>query len=183
MEFWDRYLFLRHIAAALAQGMFVALVLPLLSMLLFQEPLLPTLALIGSGLVIEYGAAPVGIALGLSPLFVFWVLMCTEIGIFIGLFDIFDAVGHTWHPAADFLAGTHQLVHQNSLAERYGILGLVPCEILIGVYANAPVSWVLGWHKERSLAFTMIGYIPCLVLSILATIGLLGMYFPGLVHP
>ena len=183
MEFWDRYLFLRHIAAALAQGVFVALVLPLLSMLLFGYPLMATLALIGSGLVVEYGAAPVGIALGLSPLFVFWVLICTEIGIFIGLFDIFDAVGHTWPPAADFLARTKQLVHRNSLAERYGILGLVPCEIIIGVYANAPVSWVLGWHKVRSLIFTMAGYVPCLVLTIFATIGLLTLYFPGLVHP
>jgi uncharacterized membrane protein len=183
MEFWDRYLFLRHIAAALVQGVFIALVLPLLSMILFGYPPMPTLALIGSGLVVEYGAAPLGIALGLSPLFVFWVLMCTEIGIFLGLFDIFDAVGHTWRPAADLLAGTRQFIHQYSLAERYGILGLVPCEILIGVYANAPVSWVLGWHKERSLAFTMAGYIPCLVLTILATIGLLAMYFPGLVHP
>jgi hypothetical protein len=183
MEFWDRYLFARHIAAALAQGVFVALVLPLLAMLLFQEPVMPTLALIGSGLVIEYGAAPVGIALGLPPLFVFWVLICTETGIFIGLYDIFDAVGHTWPPAADFLARTQQFLQKNPVAGRYGILGLVPCEILIGVYANAPVSWVLGWRRERSLAFTMIGYVPCLVLSILATIGLLGMYFPGLVYP
>ena len=41
MEFWDRYLFARHIAAALAQGVFVAFVLPLLAMLLFQEPFVP----------------------------------------------------------------------------------------------------------------------------------------------
>jgi hypothetical protein len=183
MEFWDRYLFLRHIAAALVQGVFVALVLPLLVMFLFQEPFVPTLALIGSGFVIEYGAAPVGIALGLPPLFVFWVLTCTEIGIFIGLYDIFDAVGHTWPPAADILAGTQQFLQKNPVAGRYGIFGLVPCEILIGVYANAPVSWVMDWNKLRSLAFTMAGYVPCLVLSILATIGLLGMYFPGLVHP
>jgi hypothetical protein len=183
MEFWDRYLFLRHIAAALARGVSVAFVLPLLSVLLFKEPLMPTLALIGSGLVIEYGAAPVGIALGLSPLFVFMVLLCTEVGIFIGLFDIFDSVGHTWHTAADLLVRTKQFIHQHSLAERFGILGLVPCEILIGVYANAPVSWVLGWHRERSLALTMAGYIPCLVLTILGTIGLLARYFPGVVHP
>jgi hypothetical protein len=109
--------------------------------------------------------------------------MCTETGIFIGLFAIFDAVGHTWPPAADFLVRTKQFIHQYSLAERYGILGLVPCEILIGVYANAPVSWVLGWHKERSLAFTMAGYVPCLVMSILATEGLLALSFPGVVHP
>ena len=83
MEFWDRYLFLRHIAAALVRGVVIAIVLPLVPALLFGYPLVPTFALIGSGFLLEYGAAPVGIALGLSPLFVFWVLVCTEIGIFL----------------------------------------------------------------------------------------------------
>jgi hypothetical protein len=41
---------------------------------------------------------------------------------------------------------------------------------------------MLGWHKYRSLAFTMAGYVPALILTILATIGLLGMYFPRLVN-
>ena len=182
MEFWDRYLFLKHIAAALARGVFIAIVLPLIPVLLFGYSLMPTLALIGSGFLLEYGAAPVGIALGLSPLFVIWVLVCTETGIFLLLFDIFDSVGHTWPPVAGLLETTRQFIHRHSFAERYGILGLVPCEIIIGVYANTPVSWVLGWNRYRSLAFTMIGYIPCLILTVLATIGLIGMYFPGMVH-
>ena len=180
--FWSRYLFLQHIMAALARDVLIAIILPLLPAILLVYPLIPTLAVIGSGFLLEYGAAPVGIALGLPPLFVFWILMCTEIGIFLGLFDIFDSIGHTWSPVADFLEKIRHFVHQSTLTERYGILGLIPCEILIGVYANAPVSWVLGWDKYRSLACTMAGYIPSLVLTILATIGLLGMYVPGLVH-
>ena len=80
IEVWNRYLFLRQIIAALAWGTLIAIVLPLISAVLFGAPLLPTLTVIGSGFLLEYGAAPVGIALGLTPLFVFWVLMCTEIG-------------------------------------------------------------------------------------------------------
>ena len=182
MESWDRQTFPRHIAAALGKGVLLALVLPLLPVLFLGLPLTPTLALIGSGLVIEYGAAPVGLALGLSPAFVFCVLLCTETGIFLGLFDTFDAIGHTYAPVTRFLEKTRQLVHRSATIERYGIAGLIPCEVIIGVYANAPVSWVLGWQKYRALAFTMAGYIPSLVVTILATIGLLGMYFPGLVH-
>ena len=183
MELWDRYLFLKQSAAALARGVFLALVLPFIPAILLGYPLMPTCALIGSGLIIEYGAAPVGIALGLSPAFVFFVLICTECGIFIGLFDIFDSIGHSWPPAADFLAKTKTSLHRSSLAEKYGILGLIPLEIVIGVYANAPVSRVLGWDKYRSLAVTMAGYIPCLALTILATLGLIAMYFPGSAHP
>jgi hypothetical protein len=180
--FWNKYIFLRRFMAALGQGVLIAIILPLLPAILFGYPLMPTLALIGSGFLLEYGAAPVGIALGLTPLFVFWVLMCTEIGIFLGLFDIFDSIGHTWPPVANFLEKTRHFFYQSTLFERYGILGLVPCEIIIGVYANAPASWVLGWDKYRSLAFTMAGYIPSLVLTIFAAIGLFSMYLPGLVH-
>jgi hypothetical protein len=183
MEAWDRATTLRHITAALGKGIFIAVLLPILSAILFGIPLMPTLALIGSGLIIEYGAAPVGITLGLSPLFVFYVLMCTETGIFLGLFDIFDTIGHTSAPVAGFLDRTRESVHRHSLTERYGILGLIPCEIIIGVYANAPVSWVLGWRKDHSLIITMAAYGVCLILTILATVGLLQAYFPGLVHP
>lgn len=182
MVFWNRYLFLRQVLTALGQCILVAIVLPLLPAILFGFPLIPTIALIGGGFLVEYGAAPVGLALGLTPLFVFWVLMCTETGIFLGLFGIFDSIGHTWPIVANFLEKTRTRVHRYAFAERYGILGLVPCEIVIGVYANAPVSWVLGWGKYRSLAFTLAGYIPSLVITILASIGLLGTYFPGLVH-
>ncbi|MGA2122667.1 MAG: hypothetical protein ABSG49_11620 [Methanoregula sp.] len=182
MESWDRHTFPRHIGAALGKGVLIALILPLLPVLFLGFPLAPTLALIGSGLLIEYGAAPVGLAFGLPPLFVFYVLMCTETGLFLGLFDIFDTIGHTYAPVTRFLEKTRQAGHQSAAVERYGILGLIPCEIIIGVYANAPVSWVLGWPKYRSLLFTMAGYVPSLILTILATIGLLGIYFPGLVH-
>jgi len=183
MESWDRNTVLRHIGAALGRGVLFAIVLPLVPVLLFAIPLAPTLALIGSGLIVEYGAAPVGLALGLSPVFVFYVLMCTETGIFLGLFDIFDTIGHTYAPAAQFLEKTRQWARQSAGMERYGILALIPCEILIGVYANAPVSWVLGWREDRALLVTLAAYGIALAVTIIATAGLLRMYFPGLVQP
>lgn len=183
MELWDRQTFLRHMVAALGRGVLVAIILPLIPVLLFPIPLTPTLALIGSGLVIEYGAAPVGIALGLSPLFVFYVLMCTETGIFLGLYDIFDTIGHTYEPVTRFLEKSRQYVHQSASVEKYGILSLIPCEILLGVYINAPVSWVLGWREDHALFITLAGYCGALGITIFATLGLLRMYLPGLVHP
>ena len=182
MDLWDRATTLRHITAALGRGIFVAILLPLLPVILFGIPLMPTLALIASGLVIEYGAAPVGITLGLPPLMFFYVLMCTETGIFLGLFDIFTTIGHSSARVAGFLEGTKEFVHRHSLAGRYGILGLIPCEVLLGVYINAPVSWVLGWNEYKSPLITMAAYVVCLVITILATMGVLQMYFPGMVH-
>jgi hypothetical protein len=183
MESWDRTTILHKSGSALGRGILLILILPLLPALVLGYPLMPTLAMIGSSLIIESTAAPVGIALGLSPLFVFYVLICTESGIFLCLYDIFDTIGHTSAPVARFLEKSRQYAHSSATVEKYGILGLIPCEIIIGVYANAPLTWVLGWREDHALALTLIGYVPLLVITIWITIGVLQMNLPGLVLP
>jgi uncharacterized membrane protein len=183
MESWDRKTILKKTGSALGRGILLILILPILPALLLGYPLVPTLAMIGSSLVFESTAAPVGIALGLSPLFVFYVLLCTESGIFLCLYDIFDTVGHSSPRVAQFLERSRQYAHGSPTVEKYGILGLVPCEILLGVYANAPVSWALGWREDHALLLTIVGYLPQLVITIWISVGLLQLNIPGLVHP
>jgi uncharacterized membrane protein len=183
MESWDRKTILQKSGSALGRGILLILILPLLPVLVFGYPLMPTLAMIGSSLILESTAAPVGIALGLSPFFVFYVLVCTESGIFLCLYDIFDTVGHSSAPVARFLEKSRHVAHRSATVERYGILGLIPCEILIGVYANAPLAWVLGWREDHALVFTLIGYLPLLIITIWISIGLLQLNLPGLVLP
>jgi len=183
MESWDRKTILQKTGAAFGRGILIILVLPLLPALLLGYPIMPTLAMIGTSLIIESTAAPVGIALGLSPYFVFYVLVCTESGIFLCLYDIFDTVGHGSPRVAAFLERSRHYADGSPVMKKYGILGLVPLDILIGVYANAPVAWVLGWREDHSLILTLIGYLPQLVITILISIGLLHFTIPGLVLP
>jgi uncharacterized membrane protein len=183
MELWDKSTFLRHITAALGRGILVAVVIPLAAAVLLGNPAGPVLALIGSGLVIEYGAAPVGIALGLSPLLVFFILLCTETGIFLGLYDIFDSVGHTYAPVMRFLEKSRGYARSSAMIERYGILGLVPCVILVGVYVNAPVAWLLGWREDHALLVTIAGYALALAVTVWAATSLVQAAVLGLVIP
>ena len=178
MEPGNVSVFLRQLARALARCILVAVLLPLIPVLLFGVPLAPTVTVITSGFIIEYGAAPIGLALGLSPPVVFYILMCTETGIFLGLYDIFNTIGETSAPVARLLEKTHQYSHSSAGVERYGILALIPCEILLGVYVCAPVSWVLGWQENRALIVTMAGYIVALVITILLTMGLFRVFLP-----
>lgn len=183
MELMDRYTFLRHMLTALAKGILVAVVLPLLAALVMHIPAGPVLALIGSGLIIEYGAAPVGLALGLSPGFVFFVLVCTAIGIFLCLYDICESVGRTWEPVQRFLEKSRRFASDSALVGRYGILGLIPCVILFGLYVNAPVAWLLGWGKYPALILTTAGFALALAVTVLAGTSLLEAAVPGLVSP
>ncbi len=183
METWDRRTILRKIGAAFGRGILFILVLPLVPALVLGYPVMPTLAMIGSALIIESTAAAVGIALGLSPYFVFYVLVCTETGIFLCLYDIFSTIGHSSPRVGRFLDRSQHYADDSPALKKFGILGLIPLEILIGVYANAPVAWALGWREDRSLALTLIGYLPPLVITIWISLGLLQIGFPGLVSP
>jgi hypothetical protein len=183
MESWDRKTIIRKTVSALGRGILLILVLPLGAAFVLGYPLMPTLAMIGSSLVIESTAAPVGIALGLSALFVFCVLCCTEAGIFLCLYDIFETIGHSSPRVAKFLENSRQYAHGSPAIEKYGILALVPTELLIGVYLNAPLAWVLGWREDHALVLTMIGYLPQLIITIWLTIGLLQLNIPGMVLP
>lgn len=183
METWDKKTILQKTAAAFGRGILLILVLPLVPALLLGYPVMPTLAMIGASLIIESTAAPIGIALGLSPYFVFYVLICTESGIFLCLYDIFNTIGHGSPRVAAFLEKSRHAADGSPTLKKYGILGLVPLELLVGVYANAPVAWILGWREDHALVLTLIGYLPQLIVTILISIGILHFTLPGLVIP
>jgi uncharacterized membrane protein len=151
--------------------------LPLIAALLFNIPLPSTLALITSTVVIEYGAAPIGIGLGLNPVFVLYVLVCVALGVTLALFDVFAILGEHSERVSRFLKKSSERAKKSTLLTKYGIYGLVPGVMTLGFYVCPPVSWVLGWPKNRSVLLIMAGYITISVVTILATIGIFSIVF------
>ena len=101
-------------------------------------------ALVASAFVIEYGSIPIGIGLGLPVNYVVPAATSIEAGIFLGLFGLLDTIGTASGRVARFLAWTHGMVTRSRIFDRYGIYGLFPAEIIIGVYLCAPASWLFG---------------------------------------
>jgi hypothetical protein len=156
--------FLTRITGAVSKGLLLALVIPLGTALLLALPTMTTLALIGTTFVIEYGAAPVGIGLGLPPLFVFFVLSCVALGVMIALFDLFDSIGDHSERVQRFLERSKKRADNSAILAKYGIYGLVPLVLTLGFYVCPPIAWVLGWDRRRSIVFTMAGY--CIITAI-----------------
>jgi hypothetical protein len=152
--------------------MVLVVVLPLATAILFALPLSSTIALITSTLVIEYGAAPVGLGLGLPPVFVLFILVCVALGVTLFLFDIFDLLGEQSKRVARFLETSAERAKHSKVLTKYGIYGLVPCVLTLGFYVCPPVSWVLGWRRDLSILLIMAGYIAISTVTILATMGI-----------
>jgi hypothetical protein len=161
----------RDLTMTIAKGIILAVVLPIVPALVFNIPLPSVLALIASTFVIEYGAAAAGIGMGLPPLYVLYAVTCIALGVTLTLFDIFDLLSRNSGKVSDFLAQSSERAGRSVFLKRYGIYGLVPCVITLGFYVCPPVSWVMGWHKNRSVLLIMGGYIGISLVTILATTG------------
>jgi uncharacterized membrane protein len=169
--------YLLQLCGAITKALVLVVVLPLTTAFLFTIPIPSTLALITSTLVIEYGAAPIGIGLGLHPAFVLYVLVCVALGVTLALFDTFDIMGEHSERVSQFLKKSSKRAKQSSFLTKYGIYGLVPCVFTLGFYVCPPVSWVLGWRRDRSILLIMAGYITISIVTILATRGIFSLVF------
>jgi hypothetical protein len=162
---------LRHLSLTITRGLILTVLLPLIPVFIFGISPASALALISGTFVIEYGAAAVGIGLGLSPLYILFVLTSVALGVVLTMFDIFDLLSHHSDKVSRFLKQSEERAGRSVFLKQYGIYGLIPCVMTLGFYACPPVSWVLGWPRLRSIALIMTGYISISLLTILATIG------------
>jgi hypothetical protein len=167
--------FLSSLCGTITRGLLLAIILPLVPVFLFEIPLSSSLALIASTLVIEYGAAAVGIGLGLPPMYILYVLICVALGVILTMFDIFDRLGEYSPRVSRFLKKSEERAHRSTILTEYGIFGLVPCVFILGFYVCPAVSRVLGWRRDLSVLLTMVGYISASVLTLLAAIGFIGL--------
>ena len=170
--------YLRFLAVSVIRGVLLVVVLPLFAAILCAQPLTSTSALITSTLVIEYGAAPIGIGFGLHPVFVLLVLVSVALGITLFLFDLLDLLARHSERVARFLARSEQKAKQSSFFSRYGIWGLVPCVITLGFYVCPPVAWACAWRRDSAVLLIMAGFIAISGVLILATLGLFSIIFP-----
>jgi hypothetical protein len=169
--------YLISLCGAITKALVLVVVLPLIPAFLFTISIPSTLALITSTLVIEYGAAVIGIGVGLPPVFVLYVLSCVALGVTLALFDVFDILGEHSERVAQFLKRSSERAKQSSFLTKYGIYGLVPCVFTLGFYVCPPVSWVLGWRRDKSILLIMAGYITISIVTILATMGIFSLVF------
>jgi hypothetical protein len=170
--------YVRNLVVAISKGIVLVVVLPLVAAIVFAQSPAATIALITTTLVIEYGAAPVGIGLGLDPAFVLFVLACVALGITLFLFDLFDILGRHSERVARFLLRSEEKVKKSKLISRYGMYGLVPCVLTLGFYVCPPISWALAWRRDYCIILIMGGFIAISGILILVTRGVFNVIFP-----
>lgn len=166
-----------HIVAPVARLLLLVLALPLFAAFLLGYPLPASLALVTTTLVIEYGAAPVGIGLDLPPLFVLATLFSVALGVTLFLFDLIDTLGEHSARVKGFLARSAERGRKSALLSTYGIYGLVPCVMVLGFWVCPPVAGVLGWKRDMSIILIMAGFLIASVVTLALALGIADLFF------
>lgn len=154
----------------------LTIVLPLLFATAFGVSPSLTMKVVGATFALECFAIPLGIALKLPPLCVFFTVVSTGIGIFILTLGIFHLLGAQSQRLVTFLLKFRGKVWR---WEKYGIYGLIPGATILGVYGCAALVWFLGWNTRRSTLFTIIGFVLISAIFLFSSIGILKMISPG----
>ncbi|MGD1004099.1 MAG: small multi-drug export protein [Methanoregulaceae archaeon] len=169
--------YLEHLVIAIIKFFLLTIALPLIPVFIFNLSIPAVLTLMTSTFLIEYGAAPIGIGLGLSPLFVIYVLICIATGVILFLFDIFDTFGEHSEKVSNFLKKSSERAKESKVLSKYGMYGLIPCVMILGFYVCPPIVWVFGWRRDFSILTIMTGYITISIITALFSMGIIVLLF------
>lgn len=137
---------------------FLALVVPFLLALLLGIRSDHLLALLGSTLLIESGAPVAGVALGLPPGVVLVLVCSVALGVVLLIFTLLDTLDAESPRVSNLIELVQRRYIRSKILQTYGIYGLVPGMVILGVWICPPIAWLVGWDRKRAVLLMMIGF-------------------------
>ena len=151
----------------------LAFAIPISLSVMLNISILKTLSLITSTFALEYLAVPVGIGLGLDPVFVLIVVTSVALSVVLLMFKIFDTLGNKSLIISKFLSKSHEKANKSKIIQKYGIYGLVPSVSFLGFYVCPAIAWVLGWRRDYAVILIIVGFVSVSIITLLSSIGIL----------
>ncbi|RJS72400.1 MAG: hypothetical protein CW694_02805, partial [Candidatus Syntrophoarchaeum sp. WYZ-LMO15] len=152
----------------------LAFAIPISISVVLDIPIPKTLSLIASTFTLEYFAVPIGISLGLDPMFVLITVTFVALSVVLLMFKIFDIVGRESKRVSNFLSKSRERGQKSKIIQKYGVYGLVPAVSFLGFYVCPAIAWTLGWRRDYAVIMIIIGFVFISTIMLLASIGILG---------
>lgn len=154
------------------------LAVPLAIGLYYQCALHAILGFIGSVLIFQPVAVAVGIALGIPPvpiLFIMFSIGISVVFIFFGVCDLF-AERSRW--LRDHLEKVNMIAKKSALFENYGIIAFIPSIWVpgVGLYGCVLLAWLFGWKGIKDISIIMGGWMLASMLVLGASLGVMGLF-------
>ncbi len=163
---------MRDLTLTIARGILLTVILPLVPVFIFNISLPSALALITGTFVIEYGAAALGVGMGLNPLYILYTLTFVALGVTLTMFDIFNLLGQAFRKGITVFGNVFRTGRAFSVFEKIR-------DLWSGSVCDDPgilclPSGILGDGVATEQVYILLimgGYIIISIVTILATVG------------
>ena len=137
-----------------------AIAIPIILGIFFGIPAGSIVGLVGSTLLLQAAAPPVGIALGLSAPAVLIVMACFALGMILAIFEICDSLADSSARVKKWLEKIGKTSEKYPQIQKYGPVTCIGIAWIpgIGLYGTPVIAWILGWKRLHAIIFTTLGF-------------------------
>lgn len=151
---------LKKIGKAIMFFVVFAMAIPIALGLIFGVPPGKILSLIGSTILLQAGAPPVGVGLGLTNPTIIVIMACFALGMVAAISEACDSLATSSERVRAWIDNMEQKTREYPQIQRFGPVSCILIAWIpgIGLYGTPVISWVLRWKRIPSTLFTVAGF-------------------------
>jgi predicted Na+-dependent transporter len=151
---------LKKLGKAILFFVVFAMAIPVAIGYLFGIPAGVILSLVGSAILLQAAAPPVGLALGLQPPAIVIIMAFFALGMVVAIYEACESLGIASERVRRGIDSMEQKTKKYPQIEKYGPIS---CTLIawipgIGLYGTPIISWILKWKRIPSTLFTVLGF-------------------------
>ena len=149
------------ISKALLYFIVIGVVIPLIVGALIGTAGGKTLTMILSTFLLQAASPPVGIAAGLSPAFITFILICFAVGLVLAIYEICEGLASSSAKIRKWIDKIGTISQKYPVIKKYGAISCLFIAWIpgVGLYGTPVIAWILQWKKIPSLIFTVTGFV------------------------
>ena len=151
---------LKKLGKAILFFLLFAVAIPLAIGYLHGVPAGAILSLIGSAILLQAAAPPIGLALGLEPPGIILIMACFALGMVLAITEVCESLSLSSRRVKNWIDNMEKKTRKYPQIQKYGPIS---CTFIawipgIGLYGTPVISWILRWKRILSTFFTVLGF-------------------------
>ncbi|MDD1653276.1 MAG: hypothetical protein LUQ64_01885 [Methanomicrobiales archaeon] len=160
MEEGGKRAVLKKIGKAIMYFIVFAMAVPIGLGLLLGVSVGAILSLIGSAVLLQAGAPPIGLALGLEPVGIIIIMACFALGMVLAVREACESLALSSDRVKAWIDSMEEKTRKYPQIQKYGPISCILIAWIpgIGLYGTPIISWILKWKRITSTVFTVLGF-------------------------
>ena len=152
---------LKKVGKAILYFVAFAVAIPLALGWIFGIPAGDILVMVGSAILLQAAAPPVGLGLGLTPPQIVVIMAFFALGMVLAIREACESLALSSEKVQKWIENMGKKTEKYPQIEKYGP---ITCTLIawipgIGLYGTPIISWILQWKRITSTFFTVLGFV------------------------